>query len=43
MTDMPPDLFTRGFVMLAICLLFLGFSQIVFSRIENKVPERLSG
>ncbi len=40
-TGMPPDLFARGFIMLAVCLVFLAFAQLVFSRLENKVPERL--
>ena len=39
---MPDDLFARGFVMLGIAILFLGFSQLVFSRLESKFPERLS-
>ena len=39
--QMPDDLFTRGLIQLAICLVFLAFAQVVFSRLENKFPERL--
>ena len=39
--NMPDDLFSRGLIQLAICLVFLGFSQLVFTRLENKFPERL--
>lgn len=38
---MPDHLFTRGLVQLAVCLVFLGFAQLVFTRLENKFPERL--
>ena len=38
---MPDHLFTRGLIQLAICLVFLGFAQVVFSRLEKKFPERL--
>ena len=40
-TQFPPDMYTRGFITLAICLLFLWFAQRFFSRLENKFPERL--
>ena len=33
--------FARGLIQLAICLVFLGFAQVVFSRLEKKFPERL--
>ena len=38
---MPDDLYTRGFVMLAVGLVFLVFCQWVFSRLESKFAERL--
>ena len=34
-------MYTRGFITLALCLLFLWFAQRFFSRLENKFPERL--
>ena len=40
-TQFPPDMYTRGFITLALCLLFLWFAQKFFSRLENKFPERL--
>jgi ABC-2 type transport system permease protein len=40
-TQFPPDMYTRGFITLALCLLFLWFAQRFFSRLENKFPERL--
>jgi ABC-2 type transport system permease protein len=39
--NMPDDLFSRGLIQLAICLVFLVFAQLVFTRLENKFPERL--
>ncbi|MGZ8735597.1 MAG: ABC transporter permease [Nocardioides sp.] len=38
---MPDHLFERGLIQLAICLVFLGIAQVVFTRLENKFPERL--
>lgn len=38
---MPDNLLTHGFVALGACLVLLVFSQWVFSRLENKIPERL--
>ena len=38
---MPDHLFTRGLIQLAVCLVFLGIAQLVFTRLENKFPERL--
>lgn len=35
------DLYTRGFVMLAVGLVLLGVGQLIFSRLEKSVPERL--
>ena len=40
-TQFPPDMYTRGFITLAVCLVFLWFAQKFFSRLENKFPERL--
>ncbi len=34
-------MYTRGFITLALCLVFLWFAQRFFSRLENKFPERL--
>ena len=39
--SMPDHLFERGLIQLAICLVFLGIAQVVFTRLENKFPERL--
>lgn len=40
-TDLPADLFTRGFIHLMVALVLLGVAQLVFSRLEDKFPERL--
>jgi ABC-2 type transport system permease protein len=40
-TQFPPDMYTRGFITLAVCVVFLWFAQRLFSRLENKFPERL--
>lgn len=40
-TAFPDDLFLRGWVMLAACVLFLGFAQWAFSRLERRLPELL--
>ncbi len=40
-TDLPDHLYTRGLAMLAFCLLFLLVAQMVFSRLESKIPERI--
>ena len=37
----PPDMYTRGFITLGLCLVLLWFAQKFFSRLENKFPERL--
>jgi ABC-2 type transport system permease protein len=39
---MPDHLFTRSFIALGISLVFLGFGQLVFSRLQDKIPERLT-
>lgn len=41
-TDLPDHLFTRGLLALLLSLVVLGIGQLVFSRLENKIPERLS-
>ena len=39
--DFVSDLYSRGFIMLAIGIVLLGVGQFVFSRLEKSVPERL--
>jgi len=38
---MPDDLFTRGFVMVAVGVVFLLLCQLMFTRLESKFAERL--
>jgi len=38
---MPDNLILNGFIILGISLLVLALAQLVFSRLENKIPERL--
>ena len=38
---MPDHLFTRGFIALAVGLVLLVVAQWIFTRFENKIPERL--
>jgi ABC-2 type transport system permease protein len=38
---MPANLFTLGFIHLGAALVLLGLAQLVFTRLENKIPERL--
>jgi len=38
---MPDHLFIRSVISLGISLVVLGIGQLVFSRLENKIPERL--
>jgi ABC-2 type transport system permease protein len=40
--NFPDDLWQRGFIMLAVCVVILGIAQLVFSRLEGKVPELLT-
>jgi ABC-2 type transport system permease protein len=40
-TDLPPNLWSLGFVHLAAALVVLAIAQVVFSRLENKFAERL--
>jgi ABC-2 type transport system permease protein len=42
MTHLPDDLFTRGLISLAGCLVLLAVAQWVFTRFENRIPEHLS-
>jgi len=39
--EFPPDMWTRGLIMLAICMLFAFLAQKYFSRVEGKFPERM--
>ena len=38
---MPDHLFSRGLIVLAVCLVFLGLAQWIFTRLEGKFAERL--
>jgi ABC-2 type transport system permease protein len=38
----PPDLWSRGFIMLAVGLVLLAVAQWVFTRLESKVPEMMT-
>jgi ABC-2 type transport system permease protein len=38
---MPDDLFVRGFAALGVSVVLMVIAQVVFSRMENKIPERL--
>jgi ABC-2 type transport system permease protein len=40
-THMPDDLFTRGLAHLGVALVALVIAQLVFTKLENKFPERL--
>ncbi|MCW2766177.1 MAG: tagG [Nocardioides sp.] len=39
--QLPPHLYTRGLIALAASFVLLVIAQVVFSRLENKIPERL--
>jgi ABC-2 type transport system permease protein len=39
--EFPPDLWERGFIILAACLVLLVLAQKFFARLEGKFPERL--
>ena len=41
-TDLPPHLFERGAVAVVGALVVLGIAQLVFSRLQDKIPERLN-
>jgi ABC-2 type transport system permease protein len=40
-TNMPDNLFEIGFAHLGVALVLLGLAQLLFTRLENKIPERL--
>ena len=40
-TDLPENLFALGFAMIPACLVILLIAQLVFSRLESKIPERI--
>ncbi len=40
-TDLPEHLFSRGLVVLGACVLFLVVAQMVFAKLEHKIPERI--
>lgn len=40
-TDLPSHLYSRGLAMLVVSIVILVIAQVVFSRLENKIPERL--
>ena len=42
LTDLPEHLFTRGFIALGAALVLLVIAQLVFTKFENKIPERLT-
>jgi ABC-2 type transport system permease protein len=39
--NFPPHLFERGLIMLGVAVLFLFFAQWVFTRLDDKIPDRL--
>ncbi len=39
--NFPPHLFLRGVIVIGFSVLFLAFAQWVFSRLDDKVPDRL--
>lgn len=41
-TELPDHLFTRGLAMVGVSLVVLVIAQLVFTRLENKIPERLN-
>jgi ABC-2 type transport system permease protein len=40
--NFPADLWQRGFIMLGVCLVVLGIAQLIFSRLEGRVPEMMT-
>jgi ABC-2 type transport system permease protein len=40
-TDLPPDLFTWGLSMAGVSIVLLAVGQLMFSRLESRIPERL--
>jgi ABC-2 type transport system permease protein len=39
--NFPDDLYVRGLIMLGIAGVFLVFAQWVFTRLDDKIPDRL--
>ena len=39
--NFPPDLYARGLIMLGASAVFLVFAQWVFTRLDDKIPDRL--
>ncbi|HCB04989.1 MAG TPA: ABC transporter [Nocardioides bacterium] len=39
--NFPPHLYLRGFIFLGISIIFLGIAQWVFTRLDDKIPDRL--
>jgi ABC-2 type transport system permease protein len=42
LTHLPEHLFTRGFIALGASMVILVIAQLVFTKFENKIPERLT-
>jgi ABC-2 type transport system permease protein len=42
-SNFPPHLLERGLICIAFGVLFLAFAQWVFSRLDDKIPDRLIG
>ena len=40
-TQMPDYLYLRGAISLVVAFVILGIGQLVFSRLENRIPEHL--
>lgn len=40
-SELPSHLYSRGLAMLGVSVVVLVIAQVVFSRLENKIPERL--
>ncbi|GAA2135200.1 ABC transporter permease [Nocardioides koreensis] len=41
-TDLPPNLFELGAIAVVACAVLLLVGQVVFTRLQNRIPERLS-
>jgi len=40
-TDLPDHLYSRGLIVLVACVLFLAVAQMIFTKLEHKIPERI--
>jgi len=40
-TDLPGHLISRGFIVLGACAVFLVVAQMIFTKLEHKIPERI--